>query len=133
MDKITQSHRRFLTMGGSFKARQYTRCLAASFECPMTAEFQVIDLTIPPELAGSRLDSALARLLPQHSRTRIKGWIEDGAVLVGRKRLKPRDLVAAGARVRVQMKPEQPKSEILPEAIALRLAYEDADLLVIDK
>jgi 23S rRNA pseudouridine1911/1915/1917 synthase len=99
----------------------------------MSAEFQVIDLTIPPELAGSRLDSALARLLPQHSRTRIKGWIDDGAVLVGRKRLKPRDLVAAGARVRVQMKPEQPKSEVLPEAIALRLAYEDADLLVIDK
>src|SRR5258708_33270062 len=99
----------------------------------MSAEFQVIDLTIPPELAGCRLDSALARLLPQHSRTRIKGWIEDGAVLVGRKRLKPRDLVAAGARVRVQMKPEEPKSRVLPEAIALRLAYEDADLLVIDK
>ncbi len=44
----------------------------------MTAEFQVIDLTIPPELAGQRLDSALARLLPEHSRTRIKGWIEAG-------------------------------------------------------
>jgi len=99
----------------------------------MSAEFQVIDLTIPPELAGRRLDSALARLLPQHSRTRIKGWIEDGAVLVGRKRLKPRDLVAAGARVRVQMKAEEPNPKVLPEAIALRLAYEDAHLLVIDK
>jgi len=49
----------------------------------MSAEFQVIDLKIPAELAGKRLDSALARLLPQHSRTRIKGWIEGGAVLVG--------------------------------------------------
>src|SRR5882757_4837038 len=103
MDKITQSHRRFLTMGGSFKARQYTRCLAASFECPMTTEFQVIDLTIPAELAGQRLDSALARLIPQHSRTRIKGWIETGAVQVGRQPCKPRDLVEAGSRVRVQM------------------------------
>ena len=74
MDKITQSHRRFLTMGGSFKARQYTRCPAASFECPMTAEFQVIDLTIPPDLAGQRLDSTLARLMPEHSQpARIKG------------------------------------------------------------
>jgi 23S rRNA pseudouridine1911/1915/1917 synthase len=99
----------------------------------MSAEFQVIDLMIPPELAGCRLDSALARLLPQHSRTRIKGWIEEGAVLVGRRRLKPRDPVTAGARVRVQMRPEGPKSEVLPEAITLRLAYEDADLLVIDK
>ena len=67
----------------------------------MTAEFQVIDLKISPELAGLRLDSALARLLPAHSRTRIKGWIEDGAVLVGRKPAKPRDIVAAGALVRV--------------------------------
>jgi len=99
----------------------------------MSAEFQVIDLTIPPELAGRRLDSALAHLLPQHSRTRIKGWIEEGAVLVGRQRLRPRDPVAAGARVRVQMRLEQPQSEVLPEAIALRLAYEDADVLVIDK
>jgi 23S rRNA pseudouridine1911/1915/1917 synthase len=99
----------------------------------MSAEFQVIDLEIPPELAGQRLDSALARLLPQHSRTRIKGWIEDGAVLVGRKRVKPRDPVEAGSRVRLQVRTEKPQSSVQPEAIALRLAYEDADLLVIDK
>lgn len=99
----------------------------------MSAEFQVIDLEIPPELAGQRLDSALARLLPQHSRTRIKGWIEEGAVLVGRRRLKPRDLVEAGSQVRVQVRADEPQSLIQPEAIALRLAYEDADLLVIDK
>ena len=48
----------------------------------MNAEFHVIDLTIPPEMAGRRLDSAQARLMPQHSRTRIKGWIEAGAVTV---------------------------------------------------
>jgi 23S rRNA pseudouridine1911/1915/1917 synthase len=99
----------------------------------MSAEFHVIDLEIPPELAGQRLDSALARLLPQHSRTRIKGWIEEGAVLVGRRRPKPRDLVEAGSRVRIQVKPEQPQAGVQPEAIALRLAYEDADLLVVDK
>jgi 23S rRNA pseudouridine1911/1915/1917 synthase len=99
----------------------------------MTAEFQVIDLDIPPELAGFRLDVALARLLPAHSRTRIKGWIEEGAVLVGRQRRKPRDLVEAGAHVRVQMSVASPKPQVLPEAIALRLVHEDADVLVIDK
>ena len=99
----------------------------------MTAEFQVIDLEIPPELAGFRLDSALARLMPQHSRTRIKGWIEDGAVLVGRQRLRPRDVVEAGAHIRVQMTLEEPQPQVLPEAIALRLVHEDAQVLVIDK
>jgi 23S rRNA pseudouridine1911/1915/1917 synthase len=99
----------------------------------MTAEFQVIDLQIPPELAGFRLDSALARLMPQHSRTRIKGWIEEGAVLVGRQTSRPRDIVAAGAHIRVQMTADTPKAQVLPEAIALRLVHEDADLVVIDK
>ena len=99
----------------------------------MTAEFQVIELQIPPELAGFRLDSALARLMPQHSRTRIKGWIEEGAVLVGRQTSRPRDIVAAGAHIRVQMTADTPKAQVLPEAIALRLVHEDADLVVIDK
>jgi len=99
----------------------------------MTAEFQVTILKIPPELAGQRLDSALARLMPQHSRTRIKGWIEEGAVLIGRAQCRPRDIVAAGAHVRVQWTVSAPQTQLLPEAIALRLVHEDADLLVIDK
>ncbi len=99
----------------------------------MTPEFQVIDLEIPEELAGLRLDSALARLMPEHSRTRIKGWIEGGAVQVGRRQLRPRDLVEAGARIRVQVTAEERQPEVLPEAIALRVVHQDAEVLVIDK
>src|SRR5882757_2341283 len=100
----------------------------------MYAEFQVIDLTIPPELAGQRLDSALARLMPEHSRTRIKGWIEGGAVKLDRVACKPRDIVEAGSRVRLQMTlVEAAQPEVQPEAIALRLVHKDADVLVIDK
>jgi 23S rRNA pseudouridine1911/1915/1917 synthase len=100
----------------------------------MNAEFQVIDLTIPPDLAGQRLDSALARLMPEHSRTRIKGWIEAGAVKVRGSACKPRDIVEAGSRIRVQMTiDEAAQPEVQPEAIALRLVHEDADVLVIDK
>jgi 23S rRNA pseudouridine1911/1915/1917 synthase len=100
----------------------------------MTAEFQTIDLTIPPELAGQRLDSVLARLMPEHSRTRIKGWIEAGEVAVDRRACKPRDLVEAGSRVRVHMAmQEMAEPQVLPEAIALRLVHEDAQVLVIDK
>jgi len=121
-------------MEGFPKARQYTRSPAASFECPMSPEFQQIDLTIPPEMAGQRLDSVLARLLPEHSRTRIKGWIEAGAVKVRGNRCKPRDMVEAGSRVQVQMTVDGPaQPEIQAEDIALRLVHEDADVLVIDK
>ena len=100
----------------------------------MTTEFHVLDFEIPPELAGQRLDSALARVMPQHSRTRIKGWIEAGAVQVNGRACKPRDVVEAGSRVRVQTTiGGAARREVLPEAIALRLIHEDPDVLVIDK
>jgi 23S rRNA pseudouridine1911/1915/1917 synthase len=99
----------------------------------MSAEFQIIHLEIPAELAGKRLDSALARLLPQHSRTRIKGWIEGGAVLVGGLRCRPRDIAAAGSSVRVRMSRNEPQLKVLPETMALHLVHEDEDLLVVDK
>jgi 23S rRNA pseudouridine1911/1915/1917 synthase len=99
----------------------------------MPAEFQPIELTIPPELAGERLDSALARLLPAHSRSRIKGWIEAGAVRVGRAPCKPRDRVEAGSRVRIEAAPPSVLHPIEPEAIDLDVVYEDRDVLIIDK
>jgi len=100
----------------------------------MTDEFQVIELSIAPDLAGRRLDSALASLLPEHSRTRIKGWIEAGAVLVDGKACKPRDMVEAGSCVRVRMTVDDAaQPQVLPEAIALNVVHEDREVLVIDK
>lgn len=99
----------------------------------MQDEFQVLELEIPQELAGMRLDSALARLLPEHSRTRIKAWIDAGEVKVGRLSGKPRDKVSRGARIRLTIRPEVPESEVLPETIPLAVLYEDAEVLVIDK
>ena len=92
---------------------------------PMNAEFQVIELKIPQELAGLRLDTALSRLLPEHSRTRIKGWIDAGQVQVGKLECKPRDKVSAGSRVEVRMSVEAPPAEVQPEAIALAVVHED--------
>ncbi len=99
----------------------------------MNAEFQVIDLEIPAELAGQRLDSALARLLPEHSRTRIKGWIEAGQVQVGRLPCKPRDVVNAGSRIHVRMQIVPAPSAVGPEAIPISLVHEDRDVWVVDK
>jgi len=99
----------------------------------MSAEFHDIDLEIPPELAGQRLDAALAQLMPEHSRTRIKGWIEAGQVLVGRLSCKPRDLVEAGSRIHVRVSHAQPQEDVQPESIPLNLVHEDRDVWVIDK
>jgi 23S rRNA pseudouridine1911/1915/1917 synthase len=100
----------------------------------MNAEFQVIELEIPQELAGYRLDIALARLLPEHSRTRIRGWIDAGQVEVERHALRPRDKVNGGAKVRVRVStvPAQ-AAEAEAEEIRLDVVFEDEDLLVINK
>ena len=37
---------------------------------------------VPDELAGQRLDQALARMFPDFSRSRLKAWLLDGSVLV---------------------------------------------------
>jgi 23S rRNA pseudouridine1911/1915/1917 synthase len=99
----------------------------------MSAEFQIIELKIPRELAGLRLDTALSRLLPEHSRTRIKGWIDAGQVRVGKLKCKPRDTVSAGSRVEVRMSVEAAPAEAQPEAIEISVVHEDRDVLVVDK
>lgn len=99
----------------------------------MSAEFQIIDLQIPAELAGLRLDAALAKMLPEHSRTRIKGWIDAGQVLVGSLPCKPRDVVESGWRINVRMSVDEPQTEVLGESIPLTLLHEDKDVLVVDK
>ncbi|MFZ2911421.1 MAG: S4 domain-containing protein, partial [Candidatus Desulfobacillus denitrificans] len=37
-------------------------------------------LVIPADCAGLRLDQALARLLPEHSRSRLAAWVKQGKV-----------------------------------------------------
>ncbi|MGB5256175.1 MAG: 23S rRNA pseudouridine(1911/1915/1917) synthase RluD [Woeseiaceae bacterium] len=89
-------------------------------------------LPIPDELAGLRLDQALAQMFPEYSRSRLKEWLLAGAVTldVGPKR--PRDPVAGGEIV--TLLPQQDLSvRAEPEPIALDVVYEDDDLLLINK
>ena len=99
----------------------------------MTAEFQRVELRIPTEMAGERLDVVLARLLPDQSRTRIKGWIESGAVQVDKAPARPAERVVAGARVTVEVAVPPPREDVAAEAIDLNIVHEDRDCLVIDK
>ena len=99
----------------------------------MSAEFHAIELEIAPELAGLRLDAALAKLLPEQSRSRIKAWILEGAVLLGGRSCRPSQLVDPGDRVQLRIPAARPQTEVAPEAIPLEVVFEDADCLVIDK
>ncbi|HSM31964.1 MAG TPA: 23S rRNA pseudouridine(1911/1915/1917) synthase RluD [Woeseiaceae bacterium] len=87
---------------------------------------------IPDELAGQRLDQALARMFPDYSRSRLKAWLLDGSVLVDGAPWRPRDRVEGGETVVVTVSAEAAvRAE--PEPMKLDVVFEDADLLVINK
>ncbi|MCC5854644.1 MAG: 23S rRNA pseudouridine(1911/1915/1917) synthase RluD [Idiomarina sp.] len=88
---------------------------------------------IPDHAIGLRFDQALAELFPQFSRSRMKGWIQNGNVtLDGKPVTKPREKVLPGMQVVIDVVLE-PEVEYRPEAIALNIQYEDDDILVIEK
>jgi 23S rRNA pseudouridine1911/1915/1917 synthase len=98
----------------------------------MTAQTLAVSLTIPPGQAGQRLDQALAALLPDYSRSRIKAWIESGEIRVDGQVLRPRDKVAGGESVEVAASlPEETRAAA--QSIPLVLRHEDRHLLVVDK
>ncbi len=95
-------------------------------------EFRTHSLTLPQELAGLRLDQALARALPQYSRGRLQAWIEAGAVGVDGRRLRAKDKVLGGERVQIEARLEVDE-QVSAEAIPLDVVFKDRGLLVINK
>jgi 23S rRNA pseudouridine1911/1915/1917 synthase len=94
---------------------------------------QALTLTIPNDLGGLRLDVALQRLLPEHSRSRLQAWIKDGLVTVAGLASTSKTKVWGGEAVvvQVQIKPEQQAFQA--ENIPLNIVFEDQHILVINK
>jgi 23S rRNA pseudouridine1911/1915/1917 synthase len=90
-------------------------------------------LTLPPDLAGQRLDQALAAELPEFSRGRLQTWIKAGRVLVNGGPCRTRDRVWGGEQVQVEPDPEVPPGECEPQPVPLDILFEDQDLLIIHK
>lgn len=96
------------------------------------AEFRAHSIELPGELAGLRLDQALARALPQYSRARLQEWIEAGAVQVDGRRLRGRDKVLGGERVHIEARIEA-RGQVGAEALPLDVVFKDRALIVINK
>src|SRR5688572_11966597 len=92
-----------------------------------------MDLTVPPECAGLRLDQVLARLLPEHSRSRLTQWVREERVSVNGAAAAPRAKMWGGERLRVQLAASREALAHLAQDIPLEVIYEDAALLVINK
>jgi len=89
-------------------------------------------LHIDPALAGRRLDQALAKLLPEYSRSRLQRLLDQGLVLVDGRTRRRRDKVRGGEKIDLRLVPE-PCNLCVAQPIALEILFEDDQLLVVDK
>ncbi|HET9123056.1 MAG TPA: 23S rRNA pseudouridine(1911/1915/1917) synthase RluD [Acidiferrobacteraceae bacterium] len=95
-------------------------------------EAQHLRLEVPLELAGQRLDRALATLLPGYSRSQVQDWIQQGLVQVAGEARPQRARLEGGEQVDVTVPVAQPgawRAEPMP----LDIRYEDEFVLVLNK
>ena len=95
---------------------------------PLSAE-------IPVECAGWRLDAALAKLFPEHSRARLQGWLKQGLIRLDGNAAESKRKVYGGERIEFDQSavPPAPTPANAAEDIALNVVFEDEHLIVIDK
>jgi 23S rRNA pseudouridine1911/1915/1917 synthase len=94
---------------------------------------QAVRVEVEAERDGERLDNVLTSLLPDQSRSQIQRLIKDGRVTLGGKAVVRASAPVHGGQVyEIDIPPPAP-AEPLPEALPLRILYEDPDIVVLDK
>jgi len=93
---------------------------------------RVVDVVVPADAAGERLDRFVARIPDVGTRSHAKQLVDAGRVLVDGTARKSAYAMRGGERVHVELRAPEPTG-VEPEDIPLRVLYEDDDLLAIDK
>jgi 23S rRNA pseudouridine1911/1915/1917 synthase len=90
-----------------------------------------VELTVPPDAAGRRLDAWLAEALGVGSRSHVQRLLDSGQVLVEGKPRSKAFRLAGGERVEADL--TMPDTRLEPAAAEPRIAWEDDHLAVVDK
>lgn len=98
----------------------------------MGSGVSIVTAVIGEAQSGQRLDRALADLLPDLSRERIKALILDGHVTAAAGSFNPSAKVSAGQSFTVALPAPQP-AEAVAQDIPLSIVHEDAHLIIVDK
>ncbi|MGI4814770.1 MAG: RluA family pseudouridine synthase [Janthinobacterium lividum] len=89
--------------------------------------------SMPMNLAGERLDKALAQLFPAYSRSRLATWLEAGRVTVDGQLPRLRDPARPGAQVVIEPQAAPETLAFRAEAVLLPIVFENDAAVVIDK
>lgn len=87
---------------------------------------------VTENLAGMRLDQALAKLFSDYSRARFQRWIKAGAVAVDGKHYRARDPIHTGQQICVDV--QEPVTQThKSQKIVFPILYSDPSLIIINK
>ena len=92
----------------------------------------LLNIVIPDRLIGQRIDSALAAMLPDYSRSKITAWVRSGKALLNNKTFKPKEKVLGGEVIALTLVKEK-SNAWLGEDIDIDVVYEDDDIIVVNK
>lgn len=93
----------------------------------------LVEVTVAGDEGSARLDRVLAARCPELSRSRLKALILDGRVAIAGNPVRdPAYHASPGETITIDVPPPAP-AEPAGEAIALDIAYEDADIIVLNK
>ncbi len=95
-------------------------------------EEALLQVAMPGELAGKRLDQALSKLFPDISRSSLQQWIREGRVTLDGSVRRQRDPVIGGEAIVIDLPAPQP-GDWAAEYIPLNIVYQDKHILVINK
>ncbi len=106
----------------------------AGDEPEVDADIELRQIRVPVECHGKRVDSTLALVVPEFSRSYLQQLIAAGLVQVkGFTVTKASHSIKAGDELRIELRPTPQSQAFKPEAMALDVVFEDESLLVINK
>jgi pseudouridine synthase, RluA family len=91
-----------------------------------------MNLIITEEHAGERLDTVLAGVVENTSRTDIQNRVKSGHITVNGKTVKPNYKVKKDDKIEL-LERENVEADIVPENLNLDIVYEDDDVAVVNK
>ncbi|MDP5210265.1 23S rRNA pseudouridine(1911/1915/1917) synthase RluD [Microbulbifer sp. 2205BS26-8] len=91
-----------------------------------------VDIEVPANMAGRRLDQVAAELIPDYSRARLQSWIRGGQLRLNGAPARPRDKLSGGEHLSLRAELEA-QGAWRAQPLDLAIVYEDNSLLVINK
>lgn len=95
--------------------------------------FEIVEFLVPPEAAGERLDKLIGNTIEiDLTRSRAQKLFDNGQITIDGKLAERKQVLKGGEKLVFKIPPME-KSSVEPENIRLEIAFEDDNIIVVNK